>query len=171
MNGWRNHAIASMFEPGSTFKPFIVAAAVDRGVILRDEEFHCGHGAYRMGRRVLHDHHSYGLLNVTDILVKSSNIGMAKIGERLQNEGLFAATTAFGFGRPTGIELPGELPGQMHPLPKWTSYSTGSIPMGQEIATTPLQIAAAHAALANHGRYLSPHLLLKPNEPTPRVQP
>ena len=160
-NGWRNHAIASMFEPGSTFKPFIVAAAIDRGVVQADEEFHCGHGAYRMGRRVLHDHHSYGQLSVTDILVKSSNIGMAKIGERLGNEGLFAAATAFGFGRPTGIELPGELPGQLHPFAQWTSYSTGSIPMGQEIATTPLQVAAAHAALANHGRYLTPHLLLQ----------
>ncbi len=160
-NGWRNHAIASMFEPGSTFKPFIVAAAIDRGVVEPHEEFHCGHGAYRMGRRVLHDHHSYGVLSVTDILVKSSNIGMAKIGERLENEGLFAAATAFGFGRPTGIELPGELPGQLNPFAKWTSYSTGSIPMGQEIATTPLQIAAAHAALANHGRYLTPHLLLQ----------
>ncbi|OAI52608.1 hypothetical protein AYO47_06025 [Planctomyces sp. SCGC AG-212-M04] len=160
-NGWRNHAIASMFEPGSTFKPFIVAAAIDRGVVQPDEEFHCSHGVYRMGRRVLHDHHSYGLLNVTDILVKSSNIGMAKIGERLENEGLFAAATAFGFGRQTGIELPGELPGQLNPFEKWTSYSTGSIPMGQEIATTPLQVAAAHAALANHGTYLSPHLLLQ----------
>jgi cell division protein FtsI/penicillin-binding protein 2 len=160
-NGWRNHAIASMFEPGSTFKPFIVAAAIDRGVVQPDEEFHCGHGAYRMGRRVLHDHHSYGNLSVTDILVKSSNIGMAKIGERLENEGLFAAATAFGFGRQTGIELPGELTGQLNPFEKWTSYSTGSIPMGQEIATTPLQVAAAHAALANHGRYLSPHLLLQ----------
>jgi cell division protein FtsI/penicillin-binding protein 2 len=86
---------------------------------------------------------------------------MAKIGERLQNEGLFAAATAFGFGRQTGIELPGELPGQLHPFSEWTSYSTGSIPMGQEIATTPLQVAAAHAALANHGRYLTPHLLLQ----------
>jgi cell division protein FtsI/penicillin-binding protein 2 len=161
LNGWRNHAIASMFEPGSTFKPFIVAAAIDRGVVQPDEEFHCGHGVYRMGRRVLHDHHSYGLLNVTDILVKSSNIGMARIGERLENEGLFAAATAFGFGRQTGIELPGELPGQLNPFEKWTSYSTGSIPMGQEIATTPLQVAAAHAALANHGTYLSPHLLLQ----------
>ncbi|QDT55384.1 Peptidoglycan D,D-transpeptidase FtsI [Caulifigura coniformis] len=160
-NGWRNHAIASMFEPGSTFKPFIVAAAIDRGVVQRDEEFHCGHGAYRMGRRVLHDHHSYGPLSVTDILVKSSNIGMAKIGERLENDGLFAAASAFGFGRPTGIELPGELPGQLNPFAKWTSYSTGSIPMGQEIATTPLQVAAAHAALANHGTYLTPHLLLQ----------
>lgn len=163
--GWRNHAIASMFEPGSTFKPFIVGAAIDRGLIRADESFDCEFGAYRMGRRVLHDHHSYGRLSVTDILVKSSNIGMAKIGERLTNAGLFDAATAFGFGHRTGIELPGELPGQLHPLDAWTSYSTGSIPMGQELAATPLQVAAAHAALANGGRYLSPHLLLRIDDP------
>jgi cell division protein FtsI/penicillin-binding protein 2 len=159
--GWRNHAIASMFEPGSTFKPFIVGQAIDAGRIQNDEEFDCEFGAYRMGRRVLHDHHSYGKLSVTDILVKSSNIGMAKIGERLENPGLFEAATIFGFGRRTGIELPGEIPGQLHPLEDWTSYSTGSIPMGQEIAATPLQMIAAHAALANAGTYCSPHLLLR----------
>jgi cell division protein FtsI (penicillin-binding protein 3) len=168
--GWRNHAIASMFEPGSTFKPFIVGQALDRGLIQRDEVFDCEFGAYRMGRRVLHDHHSYGKLNVTDILVKSSNIGMAKIGQRLTNAGLFEAASAFGFGRRTGIELPGELDGQMHPLEKWTSYSTGSIPMGQELAATPLQVAAAHAAIANGGRYRSPHLVLRVDGPQ-AVQP
>jgi cell division protein FtsI/penicillin-binding protein 2 len=150
-----------MFEPGSTFKPFIVGAAVDHGLIKRNETFDCEFGAYRMGRRILHDHHPYGSLSVTDILVKSSNIGMAKIGERLENPGLFEAASIFGFGRRTGIELPGELNGQLHPLSSWTSYSTGSIPMGQEIAATPLQVAAAHAALANRGRYCSPHLLLQ----------
>jgi len=165
--GWRNHAIASMFEPGSTFKPFIVGQAIDAGRIQNDEEFDCEFGAYRMGRRVLHYHHSYGKLSVTDILVKSSNIGMAKIGERLENRGLFDAATIFGFGRRTGIELPGEIPGQLHPLNDWTSYSTGSIPMGQEIAATPLQMIAAHAALANAGTYCSPHLLLRSGENDP----
>ncbi|MBX3442814.1 MAG: penicillin-binding protein 2 [Planctomyces sp.] len=165
--GWRNHALSSMFEPGSTFKPFIVAAALDQGLIARDESFHCGFGAYRMGRRVLHDHHAYGLLSVADVLVKSSNIGMAKIGERLTNDGLYEAATAFGFGRRTGIELPGESPGRLHPLERWTSYSTGSIPMGQELAATPLQVAAAHAALANGGVLLSPHVLLQVDGPEP----
>jgi cell division protein FtsI/penicillin-binding protein 2 len=168
--GWRNHAIASMFEPGSTFKPFVVGRALDQGLIQRDDIFDCEFGSYRMGRRVLHDHHSYGKLSVTDILVKSSNIGMAKIGERLTNSGLFETASAFGFGQRTGIEVPGELDGQMHPLDKWTSYSTGSIPMGQELAATPLQVVAAHAAIANGGRYLSPHLVLGVDGPA-SVQP
>lgn len=158
-DAWRNQAIASVFEPGSTFKPMIVAWAMEQGLLEPDEEIHCEHGAYRMGRRVLHDHHSYGRLSVTDILVKSSNIGMAKIGERLTNPGLQAACRAFGFGRPTGIGLPGELPGLVRPFSKWDGYSTGSIPMGQELATTPLQLLTAHCGLAHGGRLMPPAIV------------
>ncbi len=112
-----------------------------------------------MGRRVLHDHHPYGELSVTDILVKSSNIGMAKIGERLTNRGLYETAVTYGFGRKTGIELPGELKGMLRPLKKWNGYSTGSIPMGQEIAVTPLQLISAMSALAAEGRQFAPHLV------------
>jgi cell division protein FtsI (penicillin-binding protein 3) len=157
---WKNTAIASMYEPGSTFKPFVVAWAVDREIISRDETFNCERGAYRMGRRILHDHHPYGQLSVTDILVKSSNIGMAKIGERMTNRSLYEAAVTFGFGRRTGTELPGELSGLVRRLSKWDRYSTGSIPMGQELAVTPLQLITAHAALANGGKLLSPRLVL-----------
>ena len=159
-DGWKNQALASIFEPGSTFKPFIVAWCLEQGVLDPEETLDCHHGAYRMGRRVLHDHHAYGNLSVTDVLVKSSNIGMAIMGERLGNEGLYQTCTAFGFGRPTGIGLPGELPGLLRPLADWTSYSTGSIPMGQELSVTPLQLITAHAALANGGRLITPRLTL-----------
>ena len=158
---WKNRAIADIYEPGSTFKPMIVGYGLEEGVIERDESFHCQNGEYRMGRRVLHDHHRYGLLSLTDVLVKSSNIGMAKIGERMGNERLERAARLFGFGRKTGIELPGELPGILRPLKQWTSYSTGSIPMGHEIATTPLQLIAAHAALANGGELVRPRIVLQ----------
>src|SRR5690606_23165343 len=103
--------------------------------------------------------HSHGLLDVGGILVKSSNIGMARIGERLGNQQLYKAAQAFGFGRRTGIELPAESPGLVRPLERWDAYSTGSIPMGQELAATPLQILRAHAALANGGRLITPHLV------------
>jgi cell division protein FtsI/penicillin-binding protein 2 len=156
---WKCRPIADIYEPGSTFKPFVVAKALERGCIVRDEIFDCENGEYRMGRRVLHDHHRYGRLSVADILVKSSNIGMAKIGLRLTNAGLHQAALAFGFGGTTGIELPGELSGMVRPLRKWNSYSTGSVPMGQEIAATPLQIITAYAALCNGGRLSSPHLV------------
>ncbi|MBS0260401.1 MAG: penicillin-binding protein 2 [Planctomycetes bacterium] len=159
-DAWKNRAIADMYEPGSTFKPFVVAWALTQGVIQPDEVFHCENGEYRMGRRVLHDHHRYGPLSVADILVKSSNIGMAKIGQRLGNKELFKAATAFGFGGRTGIELPGELPGQVRPLKQWNLYSTGSVPMGQELAATPLQIITAFAALANGGTLMTPRLIV-----------
>lgn len=156
---WQNRPIADIYEPGSTFKPCIIAWALQKGLLQPDEKIDCENGAYRMGRRTLHDHHPYGELSVVEILAKSSNIGMAKIGERLGNEGIHQGITAFGFGRPTGILLPGELSGVVHPLESWTNYSTGSIPMGQEIATTPLQIITAYGAIANGGRLIAPRLV------------
>ena len=158
---WQNLNLVSMYEPGSTFKPFVVAWALQQGLLRPDEQFDCEQGAWRMAgtRRILHDHHPYGVLSVADILVKSSNIGMAKIAERLTNPGLYEATIAFGFGSRTGIDLPGELHGLVRPLASWTSYSTGSIPMGQELAVTPMQLITAHAALANGGRLMKPRIL------------
>ncbi|MGE5191907.1 MAG: peptidoglycan D,D-transpeptidase FtsI family protein, partial [Deltaproteobacteria bacterium] len=158
---WKNRPIADMYEPGSTFKPFVVAWGLAQGCLRHDEIFDCENGEYRMGHRVLHDHHRYGSLSIVDILVKSSNIGMAKIGQRMGNARLYQAAVAFGFGGRTGIELPGELPGRVRPLKKWNSYSTGSVPMGQEIAATPLQIIAAYGALANGGTLQTPRLVVR----------
>lgn len=159
-DAWRNLAISAVFEPGSTFKPFIVGWALQHGQLEPDEMIKCYNGAYRMGKRILHDHHPYSQLSVEDVLVKSSNIGMARIAERIGLDGLHQATAIFGFGRRTGIELPGEVDGIVRPKDKWDEYSLGSIPMGQEIAVTPLQLISAHAALANGGRLVRPHLLL-----------
>ncbi|WP_373652524.1 peptidoglycan D,D-transpeptidase FtsI family protein [Schlesneria sp. DSM 10557] len=157
---WKNRVIADIYEPGSTFKPMIVSYGLHEGIIQTQDTFHCENGQYRMGRRVLHDHHRYGPLSLTDVLVKSSNIGMAKIGEQMGNERLYDAARIFGFGRKTGIELPGELPGILRPLNEWTTYSTGSIPMGHELATTPLQLITAHSALANGGTLIRPRIVL-----------
>jgi len=159
-DAWTNRTIQDQYEPGSTFKPLIVAWGLDQGVIRRDEVLHCENGEYRMGKRLLHDHHPYGNLTIAEVLAKSSNIGMAKIGERLTNSRLYAITVAAGFGRKTGIELPGESPGRVWPLKQWTRYSTGSIPMGQELTATPLQIANSLALLANGGYLVTPHILL-----------
>jgi cell division protein FtsI/penicillin-binding protein 2 len=158
---WKNRAICDMYEPGSTFKPFVVAWGLAQGSLRRDESFDCENGEYRMGQRVLHDHHKYGRLSIVDILVKSSNIGMAKIGQRMGNARLYQAAAAFGFGGKTGIELPGELPGRLRPFKKWNSYSTGSVPMGQEVAATPLQIIAAYAALSDGGILKTPRLVVR----------
>ena len=155
---WTNLCISAVYEPGSTIKPFIVGWAIEQGLLKPDDVFDCENGAYRMGRRVLHDSHPYQRLDVTDVLVKSSNIGMAKIGERLTNAGLYRSLLTFGFVRRTGLELPGELIGLIRPLDRWNNYSTGSVPMGHEIAITPMQLITAHASLANGGRMVYPRL-------------
>jgi len=168
-DAWTNRAIHDQYEPGSTFKPLVVAWGLERGVVQRSESFDCENGEWRMGGRVLHDHHRYGLLDVAGILAKSSNIGMAKIGVRLGNPGLHEAATQFGFGQPTGVELPGEVGGLLRPLKKWTRYSTGSIPMGQELSATPLQMAAGFGVLAADGVWMPPHLQLdRPGGVAPR---
>ncbi|MCH2211398.1 MAG: penicillin-binding protein 2 [Fuerstiella sp.] len=160
-DAWRNLSVSAVFEPGSTFKPFVVGWAMHRKLLDQSDTIQCFNGAYRMGRRILHDHHSYTMLSVEDVLVKSSNIGMARVAERIGLQELYECTVAFGFGRRTGIELPGEVAGLVRPLSEWDDYSLGSIPMGQELAVTPLQLIVAHAALANGGYLVRPHLLLK----------
>jgi cell division protein FtsI/penicillin-binding protein 2 len=159
-SGWTNRAISDSYEPGSTFKPFIMAAALDWGLVQPDEKIHCRNGVYRMGPRLLHSDHPHGELSVPEVIIRSDNIGMAIIGERLTNPGLFHAVQSFGFGRPTGLELPGESAGQVRALCEWTNYySTGSVPMGQELAVTPIQLVTAFCALANGGELLRPRIV------------
>jgi cell division protein FtsI (penicillin-binding protein 3) len=160
-DAWKNRAIAWTYEPGSTFKPFVVAGAIERGRIRPDEEIDCAGGEARLAGRVLHDTHPYGLLSVVDVLVKSSNIGMSRIGGRLSNAELFATIAAFGFGRASGLGLPGEIVGTFRPVKDWSSYSNASLSMGQELAVTPLQMICAHSALANNGTLISPKLVLR----------
>jgi cell division protein FtsI/penicillin-binding protein 2 len=159
-DAWVNRAVSDNYEPGSTFKPFIMAAAIDWGLVDPAETIDCHGGVYRMGPRLLHSHHPNGPLSVPDVMIRSDNIGMAIIGERMTNAGLLRAVESFGFGRPTGIELLGESAGVVRPLYDWTDfYSTGSVPMGQEVATTPIQLIAAFCALANGGDLLRPRLV------------
>lgn len=170
-DAWKNLAVSAVFEPGSTFKPFIVGWAVQNQQLRKDDQIQCFSGAYRMGQRVLHDHHPYASLSVEDVLVKSSNIGMARIAERMGLDQLYQATASFGFGRRTGIELPGEINGLVRPASDWDDYSLGSIPMGHELAVTPLQLITAHCCLANGGTLVRPRLLMPSKDasftPTP----
>lgn len=154
-----NLAIQAPVEPGSTFKPFIAAAALQEKVTWPGEEIFCHHGLYVAGRRRLHDHHPYGTLTFENVLIKSSNIGMAILGQRLGNDRLHEYIRRFGFGRPTGLELPGEDSGIVLPLRRWTSYSTTSLPMGQEVSVTPMQLATAFSAVVNDGVMLKPRVV------------
>ncbi|HEV7998576.1 MAG TPA: penicillin-binding protein 2 [Planctomycetaceae bacterium] len=164
-DAWINRAIAWMYEPGSTFKPFVVAGAIERGRIRPDEEVDCAGGETRLASRLLHDTHPYGLLSVADVLVKSSNIGMSRIAAKLSNKELFATIATFGFGRVPGSGLPGEIAGLLRPVKEWSSYSNASLSIGQELAVTPLQMISAQAALANGGTLISPKVVLRTLRP------
>ncbi len=153
----RNRCVTDAFEPGSTFKAFVWAAATDGNFAKRGEEIDCHNGKYvsPKGRR-LSDAHPYGLLTWEGVLIKSSNIGMAIVGQRMGNTHLHRAVRSFGFGAVTGSQLPGEATGIVNPVAKWTHYSETSVPMGQEIAITPLQLARGFSVLANGGLVVSP---------------
>lgn len=156
---YRNQALTDPYEPGSTFKPFIVSKGLEDGVVRMGEVFDCEQGVFADGKRVLHDHHPYGLLTLEEVVVKSSNIGMAKVGKKMGNERLYHAVRAFGFGERTGIDLVGEDPGMVHPLARWNSFTTTSVPMGHEVNVTPLQMARAFCAFANGGKLVQPHVV------------
>lgn len=156
----RNRAVTDTFAPGSTFKPFVIAAALDAGRVVPEETFDCGNGEYWFDRRLVHDVHPEDTLDVPGILVRSSNIGVAQIGLRLGGARVREAVQAFGFGRKTGIGFGGESAGVLTSPRNWTeTYTTVSVSFGQEIASTPLQLALGFSALVNGGRYESGQLL------------
>ena len=157
---WQPMGLTDCLEPGSSFKPFIVATALAHGVVTPETIFNCHQGRYRIGSRVLHDAHPLGRLSVRDIVAFSSNIGMAQICEKLNHEELYGALLAFGFGRPTGIDFSGESAGILRPPSQWSKLSTSSLAMGQEVAVTPLQLAAGFCVFANGGWYMRPRLVL-----------
>jgi cell division protein FtsI (penicillin-binding protein 3) len=154
-----NRAISYPYEPGSIFKMVTYAAALEEGATRLDEKINCGNGEIAIGKRVIHDTHAYGLLTVADAFAKSSNVGAIKLAQRIGKERLHDYILRFGFGSRTGIELPGETRGIVHPLNRWRPDSIGSVAMGQEISVTLLQAAAAMGAIANRGVWMQPHLV------------
>jgi cell division protein FtsI/penicillin-binding protein 2 len=156
----RDRCVTDPYEPGSTIKPFIAGPALQWKLTRPDEVFpvHGPNYVTPYGRHVT-DVHAYDHLAFWDVLVKSSNIGMSMLGERIGNDRLHAALASFDFGKPTGIELPGEDPGLLNPLRKWTKYSTESVSQGYELMVTPVQLARAMCAYANGGRLVRPHII------------
>ncbi len=155
----RNRAITDVYEPGSTNKTFIVAWALEKGRIGPETPIFCENGAWRIGYRTLHDVHAYGALPVSMVIAKSSNIGAAKIGLLLGIDRVYEAERLFGFGEPTGIELPGEAGGILRPRRFWKNDSVVSVSIGQEVAVTPIQLVRAYAAVANGGWLLRPRIV------------
>lgn len=155
----KNRIITDFYEPGSTFKVFLAAAALDQGVTRPDEKIFCENGNYPVGKRVIHDSHPHGTLTFAQVIQQSSNIGCAKIAERLGTERYAQAIAQFGFGKPTNVELPGESPGMVRPASRWGRIHLVTTAFGQGIAVTPLQLTRAFAAIANGGLLLRPRLI------------
>jgi len=153
----RNRVIADTYEPGSTFKAIVISAALNERVVTLDDIFYCEEGGFSFAGYILHDAgHHFGNLSVEDIIVKSSNIGAAKVGMKLGPARVYQYIRSFGFGDPTGVALPGEARGLVHPVKDWYKVSIAQIPMGQGLAVTPLQMTMAVSAIANGGRLVRP---------------
>jgi len=155
----KNRAIIEMFEPGSTFKIVVIGAALNERVVTPETEFHCENGNFFYAGRNLRDVHGYGRMSVHNIMVKSSNIGCAKIAMHLGADTFHEYIRRFGFGERTNLGLPGEIPGLVRPRHRWTSLSITRVPMGHEIAVTPLQMAMAMSVIANGGEMMLPQIV------------
>jgi cell division protein FtsI (penicillin-binding protein 3) len=155
----RNRAIQDLYEPGSTFKIVTASAALEQNVVHPDDLIDVRGGVYRLGSRVIHDTHNYGILSFTDVLVMSSNIGAIKVGLRLGQERLGIYARRFGFGRPSSPDFPGESPGILWDPAKQNEGALASMSMGYQVGVTPLQMAAAVSSVANGGELIEPRVV------------
>jgi cell division protein FtsI (penicillin-binding protein 3) len=164
-NARSNLAITTPFEPGSVFKTITLSAALETTRLRPDTMINCGNGSINLFGRVIHDHKSYSALSMADVLAHSSNIGAIQIGLKVGDNTMYKYVRKFGFGRKTGIDLPGESAGLVRHVEQWTPSSIGSVAMGHEISTTSIQLAIAGAALANGGMQVKPQLVLARRKP------
>jgi cell division protein FtsI (penicillin-binding protein 3) len=156
---WRNRAVTDAFEPGSIFKVVTAAAALEEKVIHPQERIDCSAGSIQVADRIIKDAHKNGVLTFTDVIAESSNVGTIKVAQRLGKARFAKYIDAFGFGKKTGIDLPGEIPGLTRDHRLWSGVSLASMSIGQEIGVTPIQIAAAFSAVANGGTLMKPYLV------------
>ncbi|HSA91589.1 MAG TPA: penicillin-binding protein [Terriglobales bacterium] len=147
----KNRAVSDVYEPGSTFKIVTIAGALEEKLTRPSETIDCQNGAIYLGSFRIRDHKPFGLLSVADVLAHSSDVGTIKLGLRLGEERFDQYIHRFGFGQPTGIELPGESRGLTKPVSRWSKVSIGAISMGQEIGITGLQLVALVSTIANDG--------------------
>ena len=154
-----NRAVSAIYEPGSTFKLITLAAALDQNLTRPDEVFDCQNGEVILSGHKIHDHKRFGMLSVSDILARSSDVGSIKIALRLGSPKFYEYIRAFGFGQQTGIELPWESRGMLGKLNTWSGISIGAISMGQEVGVTPLQLVTAVSAIANGGYLRKPYII------------
>ena len=163
-------AVTDLFEPGSAWKPFTAAALLDAGIVNFQDSIYCENGAWRLGRRTLHDDKKHEWLNFRRIIELSSNIGLGKWAIQLEGSQLIDAYHRFGFGRKTGCGLPGESAGILSAPSRWSDYNISAMAMGHSVAVTALQMVTAMGAIANGGDMLRPQLLLGYVEPNGYVK-
>jgi cell division protein FtsI/penicillin-binding protein 2 len=155
----KNRAIFDMVEPGSTFKIVVASAALSERVVSPKTLIYCENGSFSYGGRILRDHHGYGQMNVHDILMKSSNIGSAKMALMMGDQKFYEYVRRFGFGERTGVALPGEISGLVHPPARWDRLTITRMPMGQSVAVTPLQLVMGMSVIANGGKLMRPQIV------------
>ncbi|HXK12502.1 MAG TPA: penicillin-binding transpeptidase domain-containing protein [Vicinamibacteria bacterium] len=153
---WRNSAVSDVFEPGSVFKIVTAAAGIQENVVAPGEVLDCGHGRIEIAGIVINDHAVFDRLTFAQAVTKSSDIGMIRVAQRLGRDNFVRYVRSFGFGAPTGVDLPGESAGLLRPVARWSALSLPSMSFGQEIGVTALQITMAAAAVANGGYLMKP---------------
>jgi cell division protein FtsI/penicillin-binding protein 2 len=163
--GRANGALQNIYEPGSTFKIVAYSAAIEKGLVSPEDKINCQMGQITVAGRLIHDHHPFGVLSVSDALAQSSNVGAIKLALLVGNDTMYEFARRLGFGARTGIDLPGESPGILKALNRWQPSSIGSIAIGQEIGVTPLQMATAYSVLANGGSLVKPHVVREMRSP------
>ncbi len=166
----RNRAITDIYEPGSTFKIFSLAAAMQLKLVNEDELIFANNGHYSINDEVIHDLHPFGWVGLKDIIAHSSNIGIIKIAERISDQNFFKFLKLFGFGEITGIELPGEVRGILRSPEKWSARSKATMSIGQEVAVTPIQLINAYNLIARDGALVEPRIIKKIVYPDKRVE-
>ena len=158
-SAWRNQAILNIYEPGSTFKVFTAAAALEEGLTSPEERIHCMNGGIVIGKHRIRDHKPFGWLSVREVIARSSNVGVIQLGFRIGKQRLERYLRRYGFGRPTQVDLPGEARGLLRPASDWHTVDLGTISMGQGIGVTPLQMITAAGMIANGGHWIPPRVV------------
>jgi len=156
---WRNRAITDPFEPGSVMKVFMAAAALESGVCSPYTMVDCENGSYCTGGHVIHDTHPHEQLTLKEVIQFSSNIGAAKIAERVGPERLYETLRAFGFGEKTGIDCPGETAGRLRHYQGWRTIDHATIAFGQGVSVSAVQLLSAISAVANQGVVMKPRIV------------
>ena len=155
-NKQTDDAVSWFYEPGSTFKPVVTVAALQEGRITPKTEINCENGSFPYCGKVIRDHEKYGNLTFEEILMKSSNIGSAKMSLLLKDSVYCDYVRRFGFGDKTGITIPGEVQGIVNPPARWDQFTKVRMSFGQSIAVTPIQLTMAYCSLANSGKLMKP---------------